>query len=181
MTKDLEIKLENKFPFMRRSKIEDERNIYKRWGIECEDGWYQLIHNLCQKITDRYNEDNIPIDIIVEQVKEKFATLRFYYSYKDFPCPIQAIDFLDSEDTIRLQPKNKSIDKCKIKLRSDIAQIVRDFENNSKFVCEFCGNNNGIIRMELPWIKTLCNDCYDKHRKKREERKQKLRFLRENL
>lgn len=55
-------------------------------GIDCENGWYKLIYELCQDLT-RYL-DNLPkqtfIDNIkVEQIKEKFGTLRFYVSHYD--------------------------------------------------------------------------------------------------
>lgn len=42
------------------------------WGIDCGDGWYWLIDNLCDYIfkTDKTVE--------ATQVKEKFGTLRFY-------------------------------------------------------------------------------------------------------
>ncbi|MBQ8803048.1 MAG: hypothetical protein IJZ53_05405 [Tyzzerella sp.] len=43
-------------------------------------------------------------------------------------------------------------------LRKDIEQIVRKYEANSKFVCEVCGKE-GSIRTDIPWIKTLCDDC----------------------
>lgn len=47
------------------------------FGIECGDGWYDLIDTLCDTIENYFhsNKDEIPK---VHQVKEKFGGLRFY-------------------------------------------------------------------------------------------------------
>lgn len=173
MTEELELKLANEFAFMKRSKDEADCNIYSQRGCQCSDGWYQLIYDLCKAIADRYAQDNETIDIVVEQVKEKFAALRFYYSYEDAPCPIQAFDALGGESSIRFSPQDNNADERKKKLRSDIAQIVSDYESKSQYICECCGDS-GIIRMDLAWKRTLCDDCYKKCVKENEEKKQKL-------
>jgi len=40
--------------------------------------WYEVIRGLCLDITEVYGKTGLPVDI-VDQVKEKFGTLRFYY------------------------------------------------------------------------------------------------------
>lgn len=124
MREELELKLQEDFPFMKQNRVEREHNIYRKWGCECSSGWYQLIHDLCQEITDRYAVDEAPVDIVIQQIKEKFASLRFYYSYEDVACPIQAFDCLGDGISIRFQPENTSSDEKTKKLRSDIAQIM---------------------------------------------------------
>ena len=82
--------LQKEFPFMQRDS-KDDHNIYKNWGFECSGGWYQLLRECCESIVARYAEDSIgveDIDFVPEQIKEKFGTLRFYYSYTDAPCEI---------------------------------------------------------------------------------------------
>lgn len=169
MREELETKLGNEFPFMKRTNTEDG-NIYQRWGCECADGWYHLLHDLCQEITDTYSNAGMPTDIIIEQVKEKFAALRFYYSFEGTPCPIQAFDCLSDGTSIRFQPQDEFDNEDKKKLKEEIAGIVRKYENKSRTVCECCGNE-GIIRMELPWKRTLCDKCLSEHLQKREYRK----------
>lgn len=72
MNKEHTIKLLTNFP-----------NLYKQhsllmtqtcmcWGFDCEDGWFDLIYNLSQKITE------LDPNVEAVQVKEKFATLHFY-------------------------------------------------------------------------------------------------------
>ena len=69
MKEELEQQLEHDFPFMQKSRVKEERNTYKIFGCECGDGWYGLIHELCQSITDRYvKEEILPenIDLIMD-------------------------------------------------------------------------------------------------------------------
>jgi len=50
------------------------------WGIECGDGWYDLLDDLCKKLTDlimQLDEDDRK-NFEADQVKEKFGGLRFY-------------------------------------------------------------------------------------------------------
>ena len=63
------------------------------WGFECGNGWYHIIRVLCSNIQhhidwrNRKNELNpnqsIVPQVTVDQVKEKFGTLRFYYTGGD--------------------------------------------------------------------------------------------------
>lgn len=52
------------------------------WGFECGDGWFDLIDKLCESIQNYI--DNNPNtkcpQVVVDQVKEKFGGLRFYYT-----------------------------------------------------------------------------------------------------
>jgi len=49
------------------------------WGIECGDGWYWLIDQLCDCIQG-YIDSNDKPQMEATQVKEKFGTLSFYTS-----------------------------------------------------------------------------------------------------
>lgn len=57
------------------------------WGFECNDGWFNIINHLCQNIQHYLNWKNKDTEVVpqvtVDQVKEKFGTLRFYYSGGD--------------------------------------------------------------------------------------------------
>jgi hypothetical protein len=46
------------------------------FGFEVNDGWYDLIYELCNDLENIGKEEKI--DILVLQVKEKFGGLRFY-------------------------------------------------------------------------------------------------------
>lgn len=170
MRKDLEKQLEIDFPFMARSRAKDEPNPYELWGCECGDGWYNLIHNLCKSISERYELYGKPVDIVILQVKEKFATLRFYYEFIDSPCPIQAVDFLDNGSSLRMSPESP-VDEQIRNLRKDIAEIVRSYEEKSASVCEICGLEGKTRKLRSGYILTLCENCYNGHLSETEEKK----------
>ena len=80
MKPELEKQLFKRFPKL--FPKEDRGNTMKSlmgFGFECDDGWYHLIDNLCETIQS-YIDANGVEQITVEQVKEKFGGLRFYYS-----------------------------------------------------------------------------------------------------
>lgn len=52
------------------------------WGFECGDGWFNLINTLCYSI-QRYIDQTGAPQVVVDQVKEKFGTLRFYVTGGD--------------------------------------------------------------------------------------------------
>lgn len=173
MKEQLEQQLQAEFPFMKQNRVEEERNTYQRWGCECSAGWYGLIRAMCQSITDRYAVEGIPVDIVPLQLKEKFAALRFYYSFESEPYHIAAFDCLDGT-SMRFEPGTDANDEKKSKLRCDIAKIVQSYEEKSKSVCEYCGNeDSAIIRKDMDWRKTLCDTCYKKYLEKCKEREKR--------
>lgn len=159
MKKEFEDILAEKYIFMRKKEnveeqIKNERinDLYSAFGIETGDGWFKLIDEMCENIMRVYNDAGIELDIEVDQVKEKFAGLRFYYHFKGRKKKIHAIDFL-GQGTLRLKDEERNIDKL-------INDIVHTAEENSYHICEICGNF-GRVRKDLPWIRTLCDSCYE--------------------
>jgi len=57
------------------------------WGFECGDGWFQILNQLMSNIQTHIDWSNrngeVVSQVILDQVKEKFGTLRFYYSGGD--------------------------------------------------------------------------------------------------
>jgi hypothetical protein len=52
-------------------------------GLECDDGWFDLIDMLCSSIQfhlDHNNRDGKIPQVEIRQIKEKFGSLRFYIS-----------------------------------------------------------------------------------------------------
>lgn len=164
MDEILELKLQKKFPFMLQNHVKEERNSYRRFGCECQNGWYNLIYELCESITKKYQEYEMPIDIVVLQVKQKFATLRFYYKYEDSDSSIQVIDFLADGVSLHLD-QNDSSDSKKQNLRKDIKNIIRSYEKKSASICEICGGNGERknISQKYYYVRTVCENCYKKY------------------
>ena len=159
MKQELEKALAEKYPFMRREKtIEEQReetgyvyNTFWAYGYEHGSGWYNLLCEMCDEIIAAYTNANEPLDITVQQVKEKFGSLRFYYSVGGVNRHFHAIDCL-GHGTFRISPVQKPVHR-------EIAHIVQRYEQKSKTVCEKCGKH-GVLRSDLRWVLTLCDDCY---------------------
>jgi hypothetical protein len=143
MDQELQNKLFEKYPnlFSNRNKSRMESCMY--WGIECNNGWYELLSSVCWRISQ--HEKNIEdrkriladqpekikaeleyFPVKFDQVKEKYGGLRIYFSGGD--------DYVDG--------------------------LVSMAEEYSYKVCEICGNagkpNKG------GWITTLCESCREK-------------------
>ncbi len=57
------------------------------WGFECGDGWYNILNQLMGNIQHHIDwrktkGEDVP-QVTLDQVKEKFGTLRFYYTGGD--------------------------------------------------------------------------------------------------
>jgi len=82
MNKNLEQKLADEFEFMR-PKPENSQNgyisdLYSAFGCECGDGWFDLLRNLCIEIVQLHERNNLPVEVGLIQIKEKYGSLRFY-------------------------------------------------------------------------------------------------------
>lgn len=87
------------------------------WGIDCGIGWYSIIDELSnkvealnQQIASQARLRKIPVFVEFTQVKEKFATLRIYFS----------------------APSNETYDL--------VTQWINEAEDKSAKTCETCGN-----------------------------------------
>jgi hypothetical protein len=102
---ELDQQLCEKYPLMFKNRNAPMTETCMCWGFEHGDGWYQIINNLCANIQShidwshksnawdlKWNEEHpdeqrpvreIVPQVVVDQVKEKFGTLRFYYSGGD--------------------------------------------------------------------------------------------------
>ncbi len=83
MSPELEAKIISKYPKMF-PQPDGSKLAIDMFGIETGDGWYTLLDTLCgdiQGIIDNSQNRENPIpQVVLLQVKEKFGTLRFYYS-----------------------------------------------------------------------------------------------------
>lgn len=106
MKPELQQKLFDKYPKIFGDRTKPMTETCMCWGLDVGDGWYDIIDTLCEALTYTYStsveideedgkrlgiepykmggEDNYffqvePPQVIATQVKEKYATLRFYY------------------------------------------------------------------------------------------------------
>ena len=82
MKQELQDKIFEDFPELfelRRPRKEGEKVMPSIcYGLECGNGWYDLIYTLCSQITNHLKWNKKDDKVQVVQVKEKFGGLRFY-------------------------------------------------------------------------------------------------------
>ena len=87
MKKELDEMLCQRHPKIFVNRNGDVKTTAMCWGFECSDGWYNIIDGLClhiQHYIDNKKKEGIEIpQVVADQVKEKFGTLRFYVSGGD--------------------------------------------------------------------------------------------------
>lgn len=143
MDQELQNNLFEKYPNLFSNKDKSPMESCLSFGIECNNGWYDLLSAVCwrifqheQNIEDRkrvfsdkpeqIKEESEYCSVKFDQIKEKFGGLRIYFAGGD--------DYIEG--------------------------IVSMAEEMSYKICEMCGNrgkpNKG------GWITTLCEDCRNK-------------------
>jgi len=87
MTEDEDKALCLKYPKIFKDRHGSIMDTCMAWGFECGSGWYNVIDTLCNQIQHHIDwksrtlsdEEKESLQVVAEQVKEKFGTLRFYY------------------------------------------------------------------------------------------------------
>ena len=87
MRKELDEELCRKYPQIFCNRHAPMTQTAMCWGFDCGDGWYNIIDAVCAMIqnherTNKLNNVVMP-PVIATQVKEKYGTLRFYYTGGD--------------------------------------------------------------------------------------------------
>ncbi len=141
MEKKLQDKIYKKYPkiFVRRKLPMTQTCMC--WGLACSDGWYKLIDLLCANLQWDTDHNDYP-QIEATQVKEKYGTLRFYYSYAE-------------GDT-----------KCDERKHGYQDGMISFAEQMSGYICEKCGSTIGVTQTK-GWIISLCASCMKEYKKKR--------------
>ena len=87
MKRELDEYLCKTYPKMMVNRNKDMKETCMCWGFECGDGWFpilnQLMGNIQHHIDWKNRESEVVPQVTLDQVKEKFGTLRFYYQGGD--------------------------------------------------------------------------------------------------
>jgi len=103
---------------------------FDEWGVECGDGWFNLIDRLCRECEreiERLDSLGVPRERWprVAQIKEKFGSLRFYAR------------------------------GC---LPEELRELIQEISEKSRLTCELCGAFKKSRAAEA-WHSTTCDDC----------------------
>ncbi len=80
MKKELEQQLKNKYPRLYSNLNDVNTGEPINYGIQCGDGWHQLIDELSAKLESIITNIGPECDIRALQCKQKWSTLRYYIS-----------------------------------------------------------------------------------------------------
>ena len=87
MKQELDQLLCEKYPKMMVNRNKNMQETCMCWGFECGDGWFnildQLMGNIQHHIDWKNRKEEVVAQVTLDQVKEKFGTLRFYYTGGD--------------------------------------------------------------------------------------------------
>lgn len=87
MREELDKLLCEKYPKMMVNRHASVQETAMCWGFSCGDGWYNILNALMGNIQGHIDWKNKKEEVVpqvtLDQVKEKFGTLRFYYTGGD--------------------------------------------------------------------------------------------------
>ena len=168
MKPELEKQLVEKYPTLFKFHGGSPKETCMAWGCEHDDGWYDLLDNLCSYITvlmkhsmylsfkngitesdkdGEYKGDFVTSpEVRFSQIKEKFAGLRIYFDV-----------FHDLTEEQLAKFDEESYDKEYTKFYKDVSSAIDFTEFLSHKTCEICGKKGRVYRDA--WWKTLCPDC----------------------
>lgn len=172
MNKELEQKLFAKYPKIFRDADKSPQESCMAFGLEVGDGWYSLIDVLCEALTYTFtssiaiseedgkrlnvkphsDKDGKPFyyfsvkspQVVADQVKEKFGTLRFYYH------------LVYDDDNISLIETGKypELDKLNKRYADYLDGVVHFAETASARTCSVRGTE-GEMHVRGGWLKVI--------------------------
>lgn len=163
MHEDLEMKLVNDFPTIFKFYKGDPRETCMAWGMSCGDGWFDLIYDMCDRVDQLCKTHSKDVEVIADQVKEKFGGLRFYYHVKRKPSLFEKLDswfhrFMGRHRWGIMCNKIENYRKKFYKtIVEEIDDIISEAEMKSYKTCEYCGRAG--TRRGGGWVRVLCDHC----------------------
>ena len=173
MDNKIQQQLYDKYPDLFIEHNLDKKESCMYWGIDCSSGWFNIIDQVCQYIAMnlKHNWHCYP-KLRFTQVKEKFGTLRLYYTTE---CMTKDEYFKKYMENYREEYLKRTVDdeQGKLDYANYLEQCRRGAEcfdgainfaeHMSGHICEECGTNHDVnIRNRGTWLKTLCMDCKEK-------------------
>ena len=83
MKSELEQQLVKKYPKILKDYKGDMMQTCMAWGMEHDDGWFKLLDKCLAKLQyfcDLCSKDGEEVQVVANQIKEKYGTLSFYTS-----------------------------------------------------------------------------------------------------
>ena len=161
----------SRFPILFQDRKKSMQETCMCWGIECPKGWYHILEQLCT-VLEFHNLESVKkynIAIVADQVKEKFGTLRFYFTVRTVDDDGVVITDIDENGELKSDKLTNRLDENTHRIVADYLEMVADkfigeAEGMTENTCAKCGtplDNENKVETE-GWITYLCKRC-DEH------------------
>lgn len=161
MKPELEQQLIEKYPKLFGDVNKSPKESLMCFGMECGDGWYNILENLCGYIenlqkthsyflaTNDKNDEHANFhcpDVVFNQIKEKYGTLRVYWNFGE----------LDHEELKSRVKDTKQLNLYLNKYTDTIENAIDFCEYLSSITCEITGRPGKLY--SKGWCVTLCKE-----------------------
>ena len=160
-----------RFPILFQDSKKDMTQTCMCWGLEVPRGWFHIIEQLCT-VLEFYNMEfvkNYRIAIVADQVKEKFGTLRFYYTIREVDRDGVCREVNPDEKFVADWEAKLNIAKDYLEMLAD--NIIREAEHMTENTCANCGvplDDENKVETQ-GWITYLCKECHENPKRFDEE------------
>lgn len=160
----------SRFPILFQERKKSMQETCMCWGIECPKGWWHILDQLCTVLEFHNMEfkDKYGIAIVADQVKEKFGTLRFYYTVRNVDKDGVVVEACAEDTRVADEENRRRISMDYLELLAD--QVIEEAENLTENTCADCGvplDRDNKVETK-GWIAYICKEC-DEKRKSRME------------
>ena len=141
------------------------------FGIECGDGWYALVHDLCEIISNycrNCTEDNIrefrrinKWKRLVFWAKDMLKPKHLRFKPSHLRVQVSVLQIKEKFGGLRFYYNVQG--KCDYRF---IDGAVDFAENLSYNTCEYCGTTSDKVGMTEGWVCVICEDCQNKQENK---------------
>lgn len=154
----MDLKLQNKL-FEKYPKIFKQRDLSPQetcmcWGINCGDGWYDIIDRLCFLIQSRVEQPHKSIEMYEEWIadsSDQSEIESWKKKIKEEKNKIISVEF------VQVKEKFASLRIYHTSDNAFISGLIAMAESVSAITCEKCGNK-GVLR-KRGWMHILCDRC----------------------
>jgi len=141
MRLELDELLCKKYPKMMVNRNKDMKETCMCWGFECGDGWFTLLDHLMGNIQNHIDWTNRNSEVVqqvtLDQVKEKFGSLRFYYTGGD--------DYIRGMVTMAESMSGVICEECGAQAKTNWPKTENDVIGG--------------------WVRTICEPCEEAREK----------------
>jgi hypothetical protein len=153
MKQELQDQLYAKYPDIFGDRTKPMTETAMCWGIECGDGWYDIINTLCALIQWKVNSSKKTVELCETWLKEENLNENLKHQYtlmlesakSNEVNQVRAVQVKEKFGTLRFYTNSVS---------PEIDAYINFAENMSAITCDVCGNKGKIN--EGGWLKVRC-------------------------